>query len=74
MKLLAFRHNLVNVENFPVLVEDTKSCMGVTHSSSAFSTDILRLEFSGPNQPHLTIIDLPGLIHSENKLQTATDI
>jgi len=73
-KLLAFRHNLVDVENFPVLVEDAKSCMGVTHSSSAFSTDVLRLEFSGPNQPHLTIVDLPGLIHSENKLQTAADI
>lgn len=54
-------------------VEDAKSCIGVTHSSSAFSTDVLRLEFSGPNQPHLTIIDLPGLIHLENKLQTAAD-
>lgn len=73
-KLLAFRHNSVDLENFPVLIDDAKSCMGVTHSSSAFSTDVLRLEISGPNQPHLTIVDLPGLIHSENKLQTAADI
>ena len=73
-KLLAFRHNLDDMENFPALVDDAKSCMGVTHSSSAFSTDVLRLEISGPSQPHLTIVDLPGLIHSENKLQTTADI
>ena len=73
-KLLAFRHNLADVEKFAVLIDDAKSCMGVTHSSSAFCTDVLRLEISGPNQPHLTIVDLPGLIHSENKLQTAADV
>ena len=48
--------------------------MGVTDGASAFATDILRLEVSGPSQPHLTIVDLPGLIHSENKFQTAADI
>ena len=74
LKLLAFRHNLANLEDFSALVHDAKSCMDVTQSSSAFSTDVLRLEISGPNQPHLTIVDLPGLIHSENKLQTAADI
>lgn len=73
-KLLAFRHNFGDLEDFPTLVDDARSCMGVTHGSSAFSTDVLRLEISGPKQPHLTIVDLPGLIHSENKLQTATDI
>lgn len=73
-KLLAFRRDLVDLENFSGLVDDAKSCMGVTHSSSAFSKDILRFEISGPSQPHLTIVDLPGLIHSENKLQTAADI
>ncbi|KAL9128773.1 MAG: hypothetical protein Q9217_002622 [Psora testacea] len=73
-KLLAFRHNLANVKDFPMLVDNAKSCMGVTNNSSAFSTDVLRLEISGPRQPHLTIVDLPGLIHSENKLQTAADI
>ena len=69
-KLLAFWHNLDDIENFLALVDDAKSCMGVSRSSSAFSTDVLRLEISGPSQPHLTIVDLPGLIHSENKLQT----
>ena len=72
--LQAFRQNKVNVEHFSELIDNAKVCMGVTTSSSAFSTDVLRLEISGPTQPHLTIVDLPGLIHSENRLQTAEDV
>ncbi len=42
--------------------------------SRAFSEDILRVEVSGPAQPQLTVVDLPGLIHSENKKQSAPDV
>ena len=42
--------------------------------SRAFSEDILRVEVSGPAQPQLTVVDLPGLIHSENKKQSAHDV
>ena len=73
-RLLAFRHTLITLEDFPLLIEKAKDAMGVTSNSSAFSTDVLRLEISGPSRPHLTIVDLPGLIHSENKLQTTADI
>lgn len=45
--------------------------MGISNNTSAFSNDILRVEISGPDRPHLTTVDLPGLIHSENKLQTS---
>jgi len=48
--------------------------MGVSDSSKAFSANVLRIEISGPTQPHLTIVDLPGLIHSKNKLRGAADI
>ena len=41
---------------------------------NAFSEDTLRVEISGPNQPQLTIVDLPGLIHSENKKQSTQDV
>lgn len=34
----------------------------------------MRIEISGPDRPHLTIVDLPGLIHSETKPQTASDV
>ncbi|PMD34432.1 dynamin family protein [Hyaloscypha variabilis F] len=40
----------------------------------AFLKDLLRVEVSGPDRPHLTIVDLPGLIHSETKQQSASDV
>lgn len=29
-----------------------------------FSDDILRIEISGPDQHHLSVVDVPGLFHS----------
>lgn len=40
---------------------------------NAFSNDLLRIEISGPDGPHLTIVDLPGLIHSETN-QSAAEV
>ena len=40
----------------------------------AFSDNILRIEIKGPTYPQLTIVDLPGLIHTETKTQTAEDV
>ena len=41
---------------------------------NAFAEDVLQVEISRPDRPHLTIIDLPGLIHAEDKSQTAADV
>ncbi|CZS92473.1 uncharacterized protein RAG0_03052 [Rhynchosporium agropyri] len=41
---------------------------------NAFTENILRVEISGPTRPQLTIVDLPGLIHSHNKHQTENDV
>lgn len=73
-KLLGFRETIVSFKDFPSLVERAKAAMGVSMAGNAFSNDILRVEVSGPDRPHLTIVDLPGLIHSENKIQTAADL
>jgi GTPase SAR1 family protein len=73
-KLLGFRYSVVRLEDFSSLVDSAQECIGVTDSSCAFSTDVLRPEITGPSQPHLTVVGLPGLIHSENELQTAADI
>lgn len=73
-KLLGFRETIVSFKDFPSLVERAKAAMGVSMAGNAFSSDILRVEVSGPDRPHLTIVDLPGLIHSENKIQTAADV
>lgn len=38
-----------------------------------FYDDILRIELTGPDQPHLTMIDLPGLFRAGNKDQSDAD-
>lgn len=73
-RLSEFRESLTNFDEFPALIEKAKEFMGISTTSSAFSNDVLRVEISGPTQQHLTIVDLPGLIHSENKLQTSADV
>ena len=57
------------------MFEKAKQAMGLDAlGSRAFSEDVLRVEVSGPAQPQLTVVDLPGLIHSENKKQSACDV
>lgn len=73
-RLSNFRFSLLKDDDFALLFERARVIMGLTEHGSAFSKDILRVEISGPSQPQLTIVDLPGLIHSESKSQTAQDV
>lgn len=73
-RLNAFTHQLDTVEDLPEVITKAKEAMGLDSDGVAFSLDVLRLEVTGPRMPQLTIVDLPGLIHSENKLQTAQDV
>lgn len=72
--LRSFREELFGFEDLPRLVESAKVEMGITAHGRAFAKDILRIEITGPDRPHLTIVDLPGLIHSETKSQTSSDV
>jgi len=69
-----FHEPLTTIEDLPALIEKAKIAMGLTEMTKAFAKDVLRVEISGPDRPHLTIVDLPGLIHAENKLQTTADV
>lgn len=69
-----FRHDLESMDQLPEVLEKAALAMGVGSTGSAFSSKILRLEVRGPRMPQLTIVDLPGLIHSENKYQSGDDI
>ncbi|WPH03153.1 Hypothetical protein R9X50_00602900 [Acrodontium crateriforme] len=53
-------------------VEKAKTAMGISESK-VFSTDVLRVELCGPDQPHLTLVDLPGLFRAGNKDQSLND-
>jgi hypothetical protein len=46
--------------------------VGVTNK--AFARDVLTVEISGPSRPQLTLVDLPGLIHSANRMQSDEDV
>lgn len=69
-----FRETLDDFDALPELIEKAKKAMAIGSFSRAFSNDLLRIEVSGPDRPHLTIVDLPGLIHSETKQQSTADI
>jgi hypothetical protein len=72
--LLDFHEPLTALEDLPALIDKAKVAMGLAEMTKAFAEDVLRVEISGPDRPHLTIVDLPGLIHAENKLQTTADV
>ncbi|KAI2777794.1 dynamin family protein [Daldinia loculata] len=72
--LHTFHEELEGFEGFPDLVEKAKVSMGISTSGNAFSKDRLRVEITGPDRPHLTIIDMPGLIHSGTKSQSVADV
>ncbi|KAK3900215.1 hypothetical protein C8A05DRAFT_45903 [Staphylotrichum tortipilum] len=64
------------------IIDEAKSAMGLNDPSKTFayksalevfSTDVLRVEVSGPSQPHLTLVDLPGLFLAGNKDQSEKD-
>ncbi|KAB8206265.1 P-loop containing nucleoside triphosphate hydrolase protein [Aspergillus parasiticus] len=72
--LSQFHEQLEGFDGLPRLIDNAKAIMGISTHGKAFSNDLLRVEVSGPDRPHLTIVDLPGLIHSETKQQSAADV
>jgi GTPase SAR1 family protein len=72
--LSKFRETLDSFDTLLELIEKAKTAMAIGSFGRAFSKDLLRIEISGPDRPHLTIVDLPGLIHSETKQQSAADV
>lgn len=73
-KLSSFQAPTVSMEEFPSLIDSARDAIGIDAETRAFSDDVLRVELSGPQQPHLTLVDLPGVIHAENKQQSADDV
>ncbi|KAI1287741.1 P-loop containing nucleoside triphosphate hydrolase protein [Xylaria venustula] len=57
-KLEAFQCYQKALDISPV-VEKAKQAMGLDNNNKVFSTDIFRVEISGPSQLYLTMVDLP---------------
>jgi len=77
-RLEAFKSSIVDFSELPGLMEEATNLMGLGDDgivpARAFSRDVLSIEIAGPGRPHLTLVDLPGLIHSENKHQSTEDV
>lgn len=74
-RLLAFKPavNLDDGQGLGDVIETAKGIMGLSETK-AFSADVLRIELCGPTQPHLTMVDLPGIFRAGNKDQSAEDV
>lgn len=68
-----FNPSIPDLDSFPSVVELAMDAMGLKGNKKAFSKDILRVELSGPTQPHLTLVDLPGLFSASSKTQSDED-
>ncbi|KAL8303408.1 hypothetical protein RB600_007045 [Gaeumannomyces tritici] len=55
------------------VIEQAKEVMGLS-STKRFSSDVLRVEISGPDQAHLTMVDLPGLFRAGSSAQSVEDV
>ncbi|KAF3906347.1 Dynamin-1 [Dactylellina cionopaga] len=71
--LRRFTRTITDFHELPGLIDQATELMCL-ETGRAFSKDVLTIEIAGPNRPQLTLVDLPGLIHSKNKSQTEEDI
>lgn len=64
----------IDKEGLGVVTDEAKSAMADPSCTGEFFEDILRIELTGPTQPHLTMVDLPGLFRRGNKEQSDDDV
>ncbi|KAF4971540.1 hypothetical protein FZEAL_9824 [Fusarium zealandicum] len=57
-------------DDLPDIIKEAKECMGFTRAGKDFSKDVLRLDIQGPNMYPLSLVDLPGLFHTESESQS----
>ncbi|KAI0156558.1 interferon-induced GTP-binding protein Mx [Xylariaceae sp. FL1272] len=73
-----FSTSVSNLNELARIMDAAKATMGITEehsaSASAFSKAVLRIDVQGPLRPHLTLVDIPGLIQSTTKGVTEDDI
>ncbi len=51
----------IDNEGLGAVTDEAKRAMADPTGTGEFYEDILRIELTGPSQPHLTMVDLPGL-------------
>ncbi|PGH13825.1 hypothetical protein AJ79_03393 [Helicocarpus griseus UAMH5409] len=72
-QLRDFSRKITDFAELPSVIDDATTAMGL-NDRKAFGKDVLSVELCGPNRPQLTLVDLPGLIHSANRSQSEEDV
>jgi hypothetical protein len=73
-RIQEFKSSTLDLQQFAQIVVDAEDWIGEGRDGHIFSKDVLRIEVSGPKQPHLTLVDLPGLYHAADESQTAEGV
>ncbi|KAF1360090.1 hypothetical protein EJ07DRAFT_165721 [Lizonia empirigonia] len=76
-ELRDFTRTITDFTQLPEIIAEATKAMGLEEiglSNKAFAKDVLTVEISGPSRPQLTLVDLPGLIHSANRMQSEEDV
>ncbi|KAL6233526.1 hypothetical protein BDW75DRAFT_241925 [Aspergillus navahoensis] len=76
-----FGAELFGSDDFGRVFDEAAEIMGIPGPTKAdlesipkrFSDDILKIELSGPEHNHLSVVDVPGLYHNATKYQTEDD-
>ncbi|MCJ1460236.1 hypothetical protein MMC28_010615 [Mycoblastus sanguinarius] len=79
LKLQHYRRQLTKFDELPIAIAEVGSLMGIkgfkeVQEGPAFTSDVLRIEVTGPVGLHLTVVDLPGLISVADDEQTEDDV
>ncbi|KAH7176009.1 P-loop containing nucleoside triphosphate hydrolase protein [Dactylonectria macrodidyma] len=64
----------IDKEGLGTVTDEAKRAMADPTGTGEFYEDILRIELTGPGQPHLTMVDLPGLFRRGNNEQSDADV
>lgn len=68
-----FKPPTASMDAFPDIIDAAAKEMGIDGTKKSFSKDVLKVEIYGPKQPHLTLVDLPGLYHAGSKNQSGEE-
>ncbi|CAI0646869.1 unnamed protein product, partial [Colletotrichum noveboracense] len=68
-----------DLSGLPTAIEEVSKLMGIrgftsSNDDSAFASDALRIEITGPIGLQLSVVDLPGLISVANEEQSEADV
>lgn len=78
-ELTNFKVSIRNFDELPDLIESATKSMGIGGGNNGnilrtFARDVLSIAICGPDCPQLTLVDISGLIHSENESQSSDDV